>query len=156
MWSFSIFWNSRSSHTTTETTKKVVIVHTYYNFFSQPQGFFQQFYVWATIFTIFFGKIVVKIVVMCEGLYFWKSWCMNNGDSCNNPGGVILGRGIFNILACHSAYIIQGLFQSHDELMMSHVTMIAYLWNLFNISIFQATDQDQQPILLATVRGNNG
>ena len=41
-----------------------------YNFFSQLQRFFQQFNIWATIFaTIFFGKIVVKIFVVFEGLY---------------------------------------------------------------------------------------
>ena len=39
--------------------------------FSQLQKIFQRFYIWATIFaTIFFGKIVVKIFVVCEGLYY--------------------------------------------------------------------------------------
>ena len=31
--------------------QKVVIFHTHYNFFSQLQRFFQQFYIWTTIFT---------------------------------------------------------------------------------------------------------
>ena len=39
--------------------KKVVIVHTHYNFFSQLQRFFQQFYIWAKIFaTIFLEKLL--------------------------------------------------------------------------------------------------
>ena len=46
----------RPSHTTTETAKKVVIVHTHYNFFSQLQQFFQQFYIWTTIFTTIFSE----------------------------------------------------------------------------------------------------
>ena len=59
----------RPSHITTETTKKVIIVHTHYNFFSQLQRFFQQFYIWARFSQqFFFGKIVVKIFVVCEGL----------------------------------------------------------------------------------------
>mgnify|MGYP001803357456 CR=1 FL=1 len=35
-----LFTAIRPSHTTTETAKKVVIVHTHYNFFSQLQRFF--------------------------------------------------------------------------------------------------------------------
>ena len=49
--------------------KKVVIVHTHYNFFSHLQRFFQQFYIWATIFTtVFFGKIVVKSLQCARAL----------------------------------------------------------------------------------------
>ena len=33
-----------------KTAKKVVIVHSHYNFFSQLQQFFQQFYIWTKIF----------------------------------------------------------------------------------------------------------
>ena len=46
--------------------KKVVIVRTHYNFFSQLQRFFQQFHIWTTIFT------KVKIFVVCEGLKLRK------------------------------------------------------------------------------------
>ena len=35
--------NLRPSHTTTETAKIAVFVHTHYNFFSQLQRFLQQF-----------------------------------------------------------------------------------------------------------------
>ena len=63
------FGNSRPSHTTTETTKNVVIVHTHYNFFAQLQRFFQQFYIWTTIFTaIFFAKIFAVLCVVCNGV----------------------------------------------------------------------------------------
>ena len=46
----------RPSHTTTETAKKVVVVHTHYNFFSQLKRFFQQYYIWTTIFTKIFSE----------------------------------------------------------------------------------------------------
>ena len=57
----------RPSHTTTETTKKVAIVHTY-----TLQLFFTTAKIFSTVLYMgndFFGKIVVKIVVVCEGLY---------------------------------------------------------------------------------------
>ena len=44
------------SHTTIETAKKVVIVHTHYNFFSQLQRFFQQFCIRTKIFTTIFSE----------------------------------------------------------------------------------------------------
>ena len=79
----------RPSHTTTETRKKIVIVHTHYNFFSQLQRFSQLFCIWATIFTtFFFEKIVVKIFVVCEGLkleikkgFFASSFLLHNQAS---------------------------------------------------------------------------
>ena len=46
----------RPSHTITETTKKDVIFHTHYNFFSQLQRFFQQFYIWTTILPTIFSE----------------------------------------------------------------------------------------------------
>ena len=62
----------RPSHTTTETTKKVVIVHTHYNFFSQLQRFFNSFIYDNDFPTDFFRKIFVKIFVVCKGLYNLK------------------------------------------------------------------------------------
>ena len=62
----------RPSHTTTETTKmSSSSLHTT-TFFHKCNDF-STVYIWATIFTtIFFGKIVVKIFVVCEGLWTYK------------------------------------------------------------------------------------
>ena len=58
----------KPSHTTHKTAKTAVIFHTHYDFFSQLQQFFQQFYIQATISQRFFGrKILVVLCVMCQG-----------------------------------------------------------------------------------------
>ena len=55
----------RPSLTTTETTKKVATIHTHYNFFFTTAKIFSTIlYTGNDI----FGKIVLKIVVVCEGL----------------------------------------------------------------------------------------
>ena len=55
------------SHTTTKTTKKGVIVHTHYNFFFTTAKIFS--FIYGPRFTNnFFGKIAVKIFVVCKGL----------------------------------------------------------------------------------------
>ena len=54
------------SHTTTETAKKGVIVHTHYNFFSQLQRYF------STVLYMdndFYKDFFRKIFVVCEGLF---------------------------------------------------------------------------------------
>ena len=52
-------------HYTRNCKRNVVIIQSHHNFFSQPQQFFQQFYISATIFTT---KIVVKIFEVSKGL----------------------------------------------------------------------------------------
>ena len=63
--------------------KNVVIAHTLqaYNFFSHH--YFEQFFItWTAIFTtIFFRKIVLKIVVECEG----RESSMSIAKNCNMP-----------------------------------------------------------------------
>ena len=51
--------------------KKVVIVHTHYNFFSQLQQFFQQFYIWATSFTTIFRKNRCENLCSVRGPLGW-------------------------------------------------------------------------------------
>ena len=58
----------RLSHTTTETTKKVVIVHTHHNFFHHCNNFFNSFVYGQRFSQQFFRKIFVKIFVVCKGL----------------------------------------------------------------------------------------
>ena len=50
--------------------KNAVIFHTHYNFFLNCNDFFQQFYIWTTIFTpTFCRKISAALSVACEGIY---------------------------------------------------------------------------------------
>ena len=56
----TIIWMLRPLHTTTEPTNQ--IIHRHYDLYSQLQQFFQQFYIWATIFSfscIMQGSLVV-------------------------------------------------------------------------------------------------
>ena len=56
------------AHYTQNCKKKVVILHKLYNFFSQLQQFFQQFYIWATIHTtICIWKVFAVLSVVCKG-----------------------------------------------------------------------------------------
>ena len=55
--SLDYLFKHHTSYTTTDTAKNVVIVHKHYNFFSHLQRFFQQFYIWTTIFTIGFFTV---------------------------------------------------------------------------------------------------
>ena len=58
----------RPSHTIHETGKDVAIFHTYYNFLSQLQQFFQHFFYMSNDFlTDFFRKIFAVLCVVCKG-----------------------------------------------------------------------------------------
>ena len=88
----------RPSHTTTETTKKVVNVHTHYNFVSQLQRFFEQFYMGKDFHDDCFGKIVVKIFVVCEGLYGALFCLPGNGDTWDRIFILLLLNLLYNYM----------------------------------------------------------
>ena len=58
----------RPSHTPHETAKNAVIFHAHYNFFSQLQRFFHQFFMSNDFLTDLFRKIFAVLCVVCMGL----------------------------------------------------------------------------------------
>ena len=74
LWRFYSVPPLRPSLITTKTAKRVVIFHTHYNFFLQLQRFFQQFYIWTTIFAKIFSEKSFENLCSVRGPLCWAAF----------------------------------------------------------------------------------